>query len=97
MSAYFWNPPGIYIVSTSTMVVQIQKWGNSLAVRIPKQLAKEAKLEEGSEVNLHEEAGKLILDRVEQDPSLTELLSRITPDNLHDEADFGSPRGKEIW
>ena len=79
------------------MVLQIQKWGNSLAVRIPKQVAKEARLEEGSQVNLIEEAGKIILDRVEKEGPLSELLAGITPDNLHDEQDFGPAKGKEIW
>jgi antitoxin MazE len=79
------------------MHVRIQKWGNSLALRIPHHLAREAHLEEGSEVNLTERAGKIIVNPVECDPSLAELLSKITKENLHDAVDFGSTRGKEIW
>ena len=91
----FWR---IYIVETfKTMLLQIQKWGNSLAVRIPSQVAKNARLNEGSEINLREEGGRIILDRVERDVLLAELLAAITPDNLHGEADFGPARGKEIW
>ncbi|HET6400963.1 MAG TPA: AbrB/MazE/SpoVT family DNA-binding domain-containing protein [Candidatus Kapabacteria bacterium] len=79
------------------MVLQVQKWGNSLAVRIPKQIAKDARIEEGSEVNVTEEAGKIVLGRVEKKMSLSELLARITADNIHGEMDFGKPRGNEIW
>jgi antitoxin MazE len=79
------------------MVLQIQKWGNSLALRIPMQVAREAKLVEGSEVNLTEQSGKIILDPLERDIPLSELLAKITDENLHDEQDFGAPRGKESW
>jgi antitoxin MazE len=79
------------------MQVKVQKWGNSLAVRIPRQIAKDAHLEEGSEVNLTERSGKIVLDRVVTDPTLDELLARITPENLHGETDFGKPEGNEVW
>jgi antitoxin MazE len=79
------------------MHVKIQKWGNSLAVRIPQQIAKEARLTEGTEVNLTGNSGKVVIDPVEHDPSLDELLARITSDNLHGVADFGTARGNEVW
>ena len=79
------------------MVLQVQKWGNSLALRIPKQVAKDAHLQEGSKVNVIEESGKIILDPVDRDASLAELLQKVTPENLHSEQDFGEQQGNEIW
>lgn len=79
------------------MTLQVQKWGNSLALRIPKQVAKEAHLKEGSEVNVTQELGKIILNPVESEVKLSELLEKVTSENLHDEQDFGVPQGKEIW
>jgi antitoxin MazE len=79
------------------MTLHVQKWGNSLALRIPKQVAKEAHLKEGSEVNVTEQSGRIILDPVEREVTLSELLEKVTSENLHDEQDFGAPQGKEIW
>lgn len=74
---------------------QIQKWGNSLGIRIPKALAIKLGLEEGTEIDLDIEEDKLIIKR--KQISLNELLSQITPDNIHNEVDTGEIRGKEIW
>ena len=79
------------------MHVRIQKWGNSLALRIPRQLAHDVHLKEGTEVTLTERAGKIIVRPLEEEPSLVELLAGITKENLHRETDFGSPHGKEVW
>lgn len=79
------------------MHVRIQKWGNSLAVRIPRQIAKEVHLEEGSEINLTERSGQILLDPIEKSVTLAELLEGIRPENLHDATDFGPARGNEVW
>lgn len=79
------------------MHIRVQKWGNSLAVRIPHKIAKEAHLCEGSEVDLTEDSGRLVIDRVETEPTLQELVERISKENLHTEFEFGSPRGREVW
>ncbi|MGD0898131.1 MAG: AbrB/MazE/SpoVT family DNA-binding domain-containing protein [Thermoguttaceae bacterium] len=80
------------------MIAKVQKWGNSLGVRIPKVLARDIQVEEGGEVDLRAEAGRLVIEPVRDKPlSLGELLSRITPENLHGEISFGRPVGREVW
>ncbi len=80
------------------MKVQIQKWGNSLALRIPKSFAVESKIDQGSVVDVSLENGKIVVQpAVEQEYTLDELLAGVTKDNLHGEVDFGPPVGKEVW
>jgi antitoxin MazE len=80
------------------MKVQIQKWGNSLALRIPKSFALESKIKQGSSVEVSLESGKIIVFPItENEISLDEMLAQVTPDNLHGEIDTGSSVGKEIW
>ena len=80
------------------MKVQIQKWGNSLALRIPKAFAVESKIKQGSTVEVSLESGKIIVFPVaEQEFSLEELLLKVTAENLHGEIDTGSSVGKEAW
>jgi antitoxin MazE len=80
------------------MKARIQKWGNSLALRIPKSFAAESQLEQGMlvDVSLHE--GKLVVTPLRA-PALTleELLQGITPQNLHHEVDTGPAVGNEAW
>jgi antitoxin MazE len=78
------------------MTVTIQKWGNSLGVRIPKAIAHATHLEEGTEVELAVKNGKVVLKPVEV-PSLKELLSQITPGSRPAVVDWGRPVGKEVW
>ncbi|ADE13469.1 SpoVT/AbrB domain protein [Nitrosococcus halophilus Nc 4] len=80
------------------MKIQIQKWGNSLAVRIPKSFAQEVHMDQGTIVDLALEKGQIIIRPVvEPQYSLNELLSKVTKENIHSEADTGEPQGKEIW
>ena len=80
------------------MKTTIQKWGNSLAVRIPKTFATEAKLAEDSAVELSLEEGRLVVTPVRATrPTLDELLARVTDESIHEETDWGSPVGKEVW
>ncbi len=79
------------------MRTQIQKWGNSLALRIPKSFAIEAGLQEDAVVDLALVEGKLIVTPQPEQVSLEKLLAGITADNLHDEQDFGGPVGREVW
>jgi antitoxin MazE len=76
---------------------QVQKWGNSLALRIPKAFAIEAGLQEDAVVDLALVEGKLIVTPRPEPISLEKLLAGITPDNLHDEQDLGGPVGREVW
>jgi antitoxin MazE len=77
---------------------KVQKWGNSLALRIPKPFAVEAGMDKDTLVEISLKQGKLVISRVIPDEySLTELLSGVTSENTHREVDFGDPTGKEIW
>jgi antitoxin MazE len=77
------------------MKTRIQKWGNSLALRIPKPFAEEARL---SEVDVTLRNGKLIVMPVPAaELSLEDLVSQITPQNRHGETDTGQAVGDEVW
>jgi antitoxin MazE len=80
------------------MNTKIQKWGNSLAVRIPNSFAKTVELKEGNEVSLKLVDNKIIVEkeRKKNKYSLKILMSKVTKENIHDEIDFGVPVGKEI-
>lgn len=76
----------------------VKKWGNSAAVRIPAAAMQAAKLRLDQPVDVREEAGRIVIEPVRpRQYDLSELLAAITPDNVHDEADFGKPTGKEAW
>jgi antitoxin MazE len=80
------------------MQVRVQKWGNSLAVRIPKPLAEDADVKEGTVLNLAVSEGKVIAVPVRKKKlSLKQMLAHVTRKNLHAEVDSGSPVGREIW
>jgi antitoxin MazE len=80
------------------MKVAVQRWGNSLAVRIPKAIAVESELSEGAVVDMKLTKGKVVLIPVrDTDPTLEQLLSGVTEENIHGEVDYGRPVGKEIW
>lgn len=77
---------------------KVQKWGNSYGVRIPRDVARHLGVEPGSPLNVEMEDGALILRTPKQDKSeLDTLVAQITPDNRHEEIDWGEPRGQEIW
>ena len=71
------------------------KWGNSLAVRIPKPLAEEAGLAEGDHVLMEAASGQIKLRRTERVPTLQELVARITPENRYTEVSTGRERRNE--
>lgn len=78
------------------MNTEISKWGNSLALRIPKAVASEINLAEGSEVTLAAIDGRLVVTPVtDRSYRLDELLSEVSKTNIHREVDFGRPVGKE--
>ena len=79
------------------MMTRIQKWGNSLGLRIPKQLAEDADLTEGTAVVLQARNGRLVVTPVTRRRySLDELLAGITRSNRHDELDFGERAAREM-
>ena len=80
------------------MKTQLAKWGNSLAVRIPKPVAVAAKLRTGDDLEVDVEGpGRVRIRKLKRKPTLEELVSRITPENRHSETDWGEPVGKELW
>jgi antitoxin MazE len=80
------------------MKTRVQRWGNSLAIRIPRPFAAEAGLEQQSEVDISLVDGALVVKPCpEPSFSLEELLSQVTDDNLHEEVDLGPPVGREVW
>lgn len=80
------------------MHTRVQKWGNSLAVRIPRSFAASTGISEGSEVEIAVDDGEIRLRPV-PGPSyrLDDLLAQITPENLHTEVDTGPATGGEAW
>lgn len=76
----------------------VQKWGNSLAIRIPKSFAAEIDLSQGAEIDLVLFKNKIqIVPIKKKNITLDELLSQVTEENIHGEVDTGTPVGKEIW
>lgn len=80
------------------MKTRVQKWGNSLALRIPKSFASEVGLKSDSPVEVTTEEGKLVITPVTK-PELTlkQLLDKVTPENVHHEVDTGPALGNEAW
>lgn len=80
------------------METTVSKWGNSLAVRIPRSLAREAQLAEGDSLTMDMDAeGRIVMSSARKTYKLSELVAGITPKNLHRAIDWGKPEGKEIW
>ncbi|MCB8924479.1 MAG: AbrB/MazE/SpoVT family DNA-binding domain-containing protein [Ardenticatenaceae bacterium] len=80
------------------MQTQIKKWGNSLALRIPKLLAEQLDIKTDSEVEIAVEDGQMVIKPLPE-PTLTleELLAQITDENLHEEVETGTAVGGEAW
>lgn len=80
------------------MTTKIQQWGNSLALRLPKDITKKLRLHKGSPVIVAQDTNKILIKPLNKTKtSLKELVSKITPDNIHSEIDWGKSVGKEIW
>ena len=80
-----------------TMPTTLQRWGNSLAVRLPRLLLDELDLSEGAEVEIRRDGDRLVIARVRRRPTLDELLAGITPEHTAEEIDWGPPTGRETW
>ena len=80
------------------MKTQIAKWGNSMAVRIPKAVAQAAKLRPGDHLEMAAEGSGVVRMRKKRGKqNLKDLICEITAANLHTETDWGGPQGKELW
>lgn len=84
------------IAPTATRT-QIVSWGNSQALRIPQEMLRALQVGEGDEVELAVSDGRLVVQPVNPKLSLESLVASITPENCHDEVDWGKPVGNEVW
>ncbi len=75
--------------------LHIRKWGSSLAVRIPKAIAEQWGVSEGSAIEMDASDGQVVMRKRKYD--LADLLARVTVDNLHPEQDTGEAAGNEEW
>lgn len=79
------------------MTTKIQKWGGSLGVRIPKSIADQFGVENGSQVEISANENGIVVRPIRKEPTLEELMAQITKQNAHEEIDFGRPEGNEVW
>ena len=80
------------------MRVQVQKWGNSLALRIPKPFAEDTEVQEGTIVDLSVAEGKLVVAPVrKKKATLKQMLAKVHRSNLHGEIHSGPAVGQESW
>lgn len=79
------------------MTSRVRKWGNSLALRIPKSVALEAQVSEGDPVDVSADNGAIVIRPSRRTYSLWELAGAITSRNRHRETDWGRPVGHESW
>ena len=89
--------PCRYMPKTDT-TTEIARWGNSLAVRIPRALAERLRLADGTLVQLDAaDDGTLVIRPARARHALADLVARITPRNRHDETAWTGPVGRESW
>jgi antitoxin MazE len=80
------------------MKTTVQRWGNSLALRIPKTFAEEISVREGDEVEMNVARGRLVVaPRPPRSYHLADLVAEIRPGNLHQEVVVDGPQGREVW
>lgn len=78
------------------MTAKIQKWGNSLALRIPHAVAKQIHVQEGDSVTLRVSTAGLTVKAAPKRATLDDLLAKVTRENLHPATDWGADVGREI-
>lgn len=92
---------GIFFVYTREgwrkIRTKVQKWGNSLAIRIPKGFADQLGVEHDREVDLVLEGDRLIVKLASERYSLSDLLAQVSEDNIPNEVSTGAPQGREAW
>lgn len=79
------------------MESKVKKWGNSLAVRIPKPFAEEINLKENDNVNISVKDGRIVIEHAVREYELEELIDKVEEENIHEEYSCGKAQGKEIW
>jgi len=86
----------MYILKGNIMTVAIKKWGNSLALRIPKDIAQTLHIENNSTLELSIKDGALVI-KPQNETLLESLVAGIDANNLHTEIDMGKGVGNEEW
>jgi antitoxin MazE len=79
------------------VLARISKWGNSLALRIPAPFARQTGIDEGTDVDIALEGGRIVITPPAPSIALDALLEGITAENLHGEIVVGPHRGAEVW
>jgi antitoxin MazE len=77
------------------MKIQVAKWGNSLGVRVPKDIAAKVGLNEGAAVEIEAKGGRIVISPMRRTYTLDELLAGMTPDAMHEAFDWGPDAGRE--
>ena len=78
------------------MQVQVARWGNSLGLRLPKDIAEKVGLQAGSRVEIAAENGRVVISPAQPRYVLADLLKGMTPDAMHEAFDWGPDVGREI-
>ena len=79
------------------MLTKVQKWGNSLGVRIPKPFVEETQISDGYSVDINFDGENIIIKPIKNAYRLNDLLGQINSKNIHKEIQTGAIVGKEIW
>ncbi|PIR85714.1 AbrB/MazE/SpoVT family DNA-binding domain-containing protein [Candidatus Kaiserbacteria bacterium CG10_big_fil_rev_8_21_14_0_10_44_10] len=79
------------------MKTKIQKWGNSLGVRLPKNITEQKALRAGLGVSIVIKNDQIVIEPREEELSLETLLNTVSADNLHKETDWSKTQGNEVW
>lgn len=77
--------------------IALARWGNNLALRLPKAMVRELGVTEGSEVGIKVARGTLVAKPLRPRPNINQLVRRITSRNRHAATDWGKPVGREVW
>jgi antitoxin MazE len=75
----------------------VRRWGNSAAVRLPASALAAAGFKPDDPVDIRAEPGRIVIEKAKAKKELDKLIEGITPDNRHDEIDWGRPAGREFW
>lgn len=78
------------------MEATVKNWGNSLGIRIPNFIVRELSLKNGSVVDINDNGKEILIKPIQKD-KLSDMLSLINENNIHEEIDWGKPVGKEVW
>ena len=79
------------------MTTKLQKWGNSLGVRLPKEIIKKVGFRDGKSVSIKTIGKSIVITSFKKEETLDDLVSKITPENRYDELYWGPPVGNEVW